>query len=417
MQPTIRSRAGVSLTLAALLVGSLAAVLVEAARASGANDPDGPAVRDVRPDDHVALRRKRVRTVRRKIAPGLVFTKIIDERTPRRIFILRADVADFPITYDVTLAGPTLGYRATVLRMAKANRALAAVNGDFSSRIVPRPIHAFVEDGTFVQSAGPGGGSFAVSTDEQSAAAIATRQRLTAVDSATGLRWRIDRWNHGPPDVGEIAAFSPAGGPLEEPPRGACSVHLSPTGSPEPISGDTGLEQVFSIDLSACQAAAMDAAGGVVLSAVAGTDEATMLTSLPLGTSVTVDLSLGHSNALDVMGGDPVLVRDGSVAVSSACFTSVCHVNPRTGIGVQADGRLLIVVVDGRQPNYSVGLTMVAFARLMRDLGAVSAMNLDGGGATTMVVRDEIVNRPSDGSPRHVTTAAMILPGADPGET
>jgi hypothetical protein len=416
MQPTIRARAGVATAALALVLASLAASPSDATVGTRAKESGRPGIRDVRSGGQVALRKKRIRTVRRKIAPGLVFTKIVDERTPRRIFVLRADVADFPITYDITLAGPTLGYRATVLRMAKANRALAAVNGDFSSRIVARPIHAFVEDGVFVQSAGPGGGSFAVSNDEAHAEAVDTRQRMTAVDSLNGLRWRIDRWNNGPPDVGEIAAFSPAGGPLEEPPRGACSVHLSPTGPPSPVSGDTGLEQVFSIDASACQPTAMDVGNGAVLSAVAGTDEATMLTSLPVGTTMTIDLDLGIADANDVMGGDPVLVRNGSVAVTSACSTSVCHVNPRTGIGVQADGRLLLVVVDGRQPKYSTGLTMVAFARLMRKLGAVSAINLDGGGASTMVVRDEIVNRPSDGSPRHVTTAAMILPGADPDE-
>jgi hypothetical protein len=394
MQPTIRVRALLATTVLALV-------------AANAGSPGGLAAQ--------RLERK-VHTTHRQIAPGLVYTKIVDERTPRRIFVLRADVASFPITYDVTLAGPTLGYRATVPRMAAANDAIAAVNGDFSSRIVGRPIHAFVEDGTFVQSAGPGGASFAVSKDETRAMSGTPDQEMTAVDSQTGLTWRIDRWNNGAPDVGEIAAFSAAGGSLETPPPGACSLHLTPESAAAPVADGPGFEQTFSIDAHACQTDSMAVGDGVVLSAVAGTDEATSLMSLALGTAMTVTLSLGWTDAYDVMGGYPVLVRDGSVAVTGACSSSVCHVNPRTGIGVQADGRLIIVVVDGRQPKYSVGLTMLAFARLMRSLGAVDAINLDGGGASTMVVKGKVVNRPSDGSLRHVTTAALILPGPDPDE-
>jgi exopolysaccharide biosynthesis protein len=91
-------------------------------------------------------------------------------------------------------------------------------------------------------------------------------------------------------------------------------------------------------------------------------------------------------------------------------------VNPRTAIGVQADGRVIMVVVDGRQPRYSAGLTLLGLAQLMRDLGAVDAMNLDGGGASTMVVKGDVVNRPSDGHERTTASAALILPGPDPGE-
>jgi hypothetical protein len=419
MQRTIRRRLALSTATCALLAalaingsGAAAQGGREARRAADTRQR-GPSAREPRLGDHLIMARKKVRVVRHKLAPGLVFTKIIDERTPRRIFVLRADVASFPITYDITLAGATLGYRATVPRMAKANGALAAVNGDFSYRVIGRPVHAFVEDGTFVQSAGPGGASFAVSKNEQRVMAGAPQEVMTTTDSQTGLTWRIDRWNHGAPDVGEIAAFSPAGGSLETPPAGACSIHLTPTGPETPSADRPGFEQPFSIDRSACSAEPIAVGKGVVLSAVAGTDEATMLRSFALGTAMTIHLSLGWSEAYDVIGGDTMLVHEGR---TMPCAGVSCSVQPRTAIGAQADGTLLLVVVDGRQPNWSLGLTHDALARLMRQLGAVEAINLDGGGASTMVVEGEVVNRPSDGSLRHVTTAAMILPGPDPDE-
>ena len=60
---------------------------------------------------------------------------------------------------------------------------------------------------------------------------------------------------------------------------------------------------------------------------------------------------------------------------------------PRTALGIRADGSLLLVTVNGRNPGISVGMTLEELAELMIELGAVDAMNLDGGGSTTMVIR------------------------------
>lgn len=77
--------------------------------------------------------------------------------------------------------------------------------------------------------------------------------------------------------------------------------------------------------------------------------------------------------------------------------------HPRTAIGLSQDGeRLIAFVVDGRQPGWSVGATLPELGAWMHELGAWSALNLDGGGSTSMVVRDPKNpdqwhrNRPSD---------------------
>lgn len=69
---------------------------------------------------------------------------------------------------------------------------------------------------------------------------------------------------------------------------------------------------------------------------------------------------------------------------------------PRTLAGIDASGHLLLVTVDGRQPGVSEGFTLEEAARFLRSLGATEAMNLDGGGSTTMAVRGVLVNHPSD---------------------
>jgi exopolysaccharide biosynthesis protein len=73
---------------------------------------------------------------------------------------------------------------------------------------------------------------------------------------------------------------------------------------------------------------------------------------------------------------------------------SVQGQQPRTGIGIVAANHLLFVVVDGRSPGYSRGVTMTEFAQLFLDLGARTAYNLDGGGSSAMLFHGALVNKP-----------------------
>lgn len=87
--------------------------------------------------------------------------------------------------------------------------------------------------------------------------------------------------------------------------------------------------------------------------------------------------------------------------------------HPRSAIGVKEDGSVFVVAMDGRQTGYSQGATLYEMADLMLSYGAVTAYNFDGGGSTTMVLRDEndafnVVNQPSDGTPRAVTNSIFL---------
>jgi hypothetical protein len=129
------------------------------------------------------------------------------------------------------------------------------------------------------------------------------------------------------------------------------------------------------------------------------------------------------STAAVVLGVGPRLLRAGSVSIPAAAegldppqapsfFGSfVAGRQPRTLAGVRPDGTLLLVTVDGRRPGWSVGMTLPEAARLMRSLGASDALNLDGGGSTTMTIRGQVVNRPSDpGGERPVGDGLFVMP-------
>ena len=68
--------------------------------------------------------------------------------------------------------------------------------------------------------------------------------------------------------------------------------------------------------------------------------------------------------------------------------------HPRTGVGIIAENHFVFVVVDGRSPGYSRGVSLTEFAQIFADLGATDAYNLDGGGSSTMVFMGRVVNNP-----------------------
>lgn len=108
------------------------------------------------------------------------------------------------------------------------------------------------------------------------------------------------------------------------------------------------------------------------------------------------------------ISGNKILVRDGVVEVVD---DRVMH--PRTAVGIDEDtGEILILAIDGRQ-SFSRGYTMLELANQMIDLGADEALNLDGGGSTTVVAKKPngvigVINSPSDGFERAVANALEV---------
>jgi hypothetical protein len=110
------------------------------------------------------------------------------------------------------------------------------------------------------------------------------------------------------------------------------------------------------------------------------------------------------------VGGHPVILWDGAVPPSADCPGTLCTFrHPRTGVGLSADRAFLyLVVVDGRHAS-AAGMTTRELGRLMKELGAHFALNLDGGGSSTLWIEGKgVVNRPSDGRERNVANHLAV---------
>jgi hypothetical protein len=139
-----------------------------------------------------------------------------------------------------------------------------------------------------------------------------------------------------------------------------------------------------------------------------GAGAADLAHRLPVGSRVRLEVAAKGSPRVAV-GGRQVLVADGEVVT-----TDDTELHPRTAVGIDTDtGKVLLVVVDGRSESSS-GYTLVQLAGLMVQLGAEEALNLDGGGSSTMAVTPPggvltVANSPSDGQQRRVPEGLELV--------
>lgn len=115
----------------------------------------------------------------------------------------------------------------------------------------------------------------------------------------------------------------------------------------------------------------------------------------------------------DALGAGPMLVQNGKMKIASdeELFfgTSIPKTHPRSAVGITKDGKTIYLVVDGRQ-ILSRGVNLEELANILLDIGAYEAMNLDGGGSSTLVVNGKLINRPAGGTYlREVMSAIAIF--------
>ena len=129
--------------------------------------------------------------------------------------------------------------------------------------------------------------------------------------------------------------------------------------------------------------------------------------------TIGVDSSGDFDRVEYALGGGDIILEDGEIVEDTADLDHEKTRQPRTAVGLREDGEIVVAVIDGRQLSHSSGLTLYKLAEFMRDLGCVTALNMDGGGSTCMVLFDggqaSTLNRPSDGVVRRVSNAIAVL--------
>jgi len=281
--------------------------------------------------------------------------------------------------------------------------ALVAINGDFwwpGHGTAPRGLHVQNRE---VMSAGP----LALPTlgIKGNADMRMDQVKLNVSVSYPGGNLNVSQVNGGR-RPGELALYTPRVGSSTHTDALGTEVVLSVNGVLRPQSSLTGTVQQVRVG-------AGNSAVGPGQMVLSGSDvNSVALQAMQPGQSVTINSTMSNSSWNDIdnaIGGDQFLVRNGRLSAL------VSRAHPRTAIGLTKSGSLLMVTVDGRQPGYSYGVTAPEMGELMMQLGAVDALNFDGGGSTTMAVRAPgatgliVANSPSGGYQRAVTSALVVF--------
>lgn len=156
----------------------------------------------------------------------------------------------------------------------------------------------------------------------------------------------------------------------------------------------------------------MSLSRGLAVLSAHGTSATNVLSRIQPGDTLRLVQRIvpGLPKLREMVGGNPRLVSGG------ADISSAAPREPRTSAGFSADSTLLyLVTVDGRQGTLSVGMTFTELAQFMMQIGVHEGINLDGGGSTTMVIRDSIMNSPSDGGERAVSNGLLVISSAPAG--
>lgn len=325
---------------------------------------------------------------------------------PWHVKVLMVDARTFRGSYAASL-GTSVAKRETVSSMARRDGAIAAVNGGFFNIRTARhwqgdPVGASVVGGRLLSEAVPG------------RSAIVLRGRTARI---TELETRITL-------ISQDGAQAPVSGVNRAAAENELVLYTEEWGSKTPKVD--GTDVVIDADGRVEAVRAPGAAVPKGKRVLHGSGEAGMWLNEHAweGWKVTVDTkvrdlrkkrTLKLTPDLHIVSGGVGLVRNGQTKITAKrdghdSLNMILRRHPRTLVGTTRNGSLILATVDGRKPGVTVGANFHEAAQLMRWLGATQAINLDGGGSTAMVVKNKVVNKPSDGRERAVGDALLVLP-------
>ncbi|MBI3910109.1 MAG: phosphodiester glycosidase family protein [Armatimonadetes bacterium] len=355
----------------------------------------------------------------RIIGPGVRWQRWVRPEGPWVIHIVEADLSQSYIQVAPLHAGArvadALPISEQAARVTRADRyPIAAVNGDYFVMEGDQrglPIGVIVRAGEVYHNPFPR--SALVVGPHRPPRVVILRMNAWIEAPRKGRR-ALDRINN-PRGNGHLVLYTAHYGSFTGTSASGVEAYLHPE-TPTLMPG---------VDLKATVGAVQRRVGNAPIAAtgwvLSGSGEAAaFLGALRPGDAVTVRVDFDPPLAPEdeVIGGGPRLVRSRRVSVEDEegillpAFAARRH--PRTAVGYR-DNTLFLVTVDGRQPGYSDGMTLEELARLMVELGCQEALNLDGGGSTTMWVRGAVRNRPSDGRERAVANGLAIFSAAPKG--
>jgi exopolysaccharide biosynthesis protein len=342
------------------------------------------------------------------LMPGVTYTRQVQftPHGPEVLHIINAPKPGGLYSLTPLLSNDAIVGRERVTSMQKrvsASATVAGVNGDLFNWNDGHPSGGLMQNGVLLHPPLRERSTIGVDTDGN---LRVERVAFSGYWVGTGQRRAVSFNELAGPNG--VSLFTPTWGPVTP---GVQSVEaiLRPFPGARPNTDLTGVV----VQVSSTTGSTPVPPDGAVLQA-RGSAAAKLAAEAPVGTTVTVRFALNPTwdGVVNALGGGPLIVAKGKPifrANEGFDAAQLSPRNPRTAVGQRADGRILLVAVDGRQPGYSVGMSNFELALAMMQLGAVTASALDAGGSTTMAFDGQLLNRPSDpGGERFVAESLVV---------
>jgi hypothetical protein len=301
--------------------------------------------------------------------------------------------------------GAALGReRVTAMqRRAAASATVAGVNGDLFTWNDGIPSSGLIQDGVLRTTPHPRRSMLGVDVTGN---LRVDRIAMLGTWQGSGPRRPIHLINR-PPGPNGTTLYTPSYGPTTPTGTGIFEAVLSPFPSSTP---NTDLVGFVSENR---RGGTRIPPGGAVL-ASRGSQGQRLSVEGATGEMITARLVLRPEwrDIPDALGGGPELIRQGRPIFRPNEDFGTYHLNrrhPRTAVGQKRDGRIVMVVVDGRRPGYSSGMTNFELAQLMLRQGVVTASALDAGGSSTMAFDGQLLSRPSDSGGERLVSEALLV--------
>ncbi len=352
------------------------------------------------------------------VGPGVTAAKFDIPALPLKVSVTEMDLTNPYIVMETCLGGEKSVACETPVNMAIRNtrpghEVVAAVNGDFfmtsPTNEVGLPLSGQVRDGELVLSSH----NRACLVLDEGKHPYMDRLTFTGQVTSGSTSFPLNLVNRMRYAYENIAAnqsilFTRSYGPVTY--DGSTSgkmIVLKPTGEPFRWAAN-GTEQCV-IEAIVDAQGSMAIPDGKAILWLKGT-YANYAESLHEGDPMTVSFRLTLNNGPQDIQMDQLIGGSNHIIMQNGQFMEDwAERHPRTAIGFNADStRLYFVVVDGRHLT-STGVTLREMMGIFEALGAVNAVNLDGGGSSCMVVNDEVINHPSDGSVRAVGNGCLLV--------
>ena len=344
-----------------------------------------------------------------QVLPGVAYNHILrwTSAGPVQMYVITAPKPGGLYSLNALLSNGTITGRETVSSMERnvsSQMTTIGVNGDFFNWRGGWPSGLLMQSGVVEHH--PADNRAAVGIDASGTLHVDRVPWSAFWRAPDATTYPVAQLNE-PVRANRTGLFTPVWGPSTPATKGVAAV-LEPFPAAAPYK-----DLVGTVTAVVSDSAVPIPRDGAVL--VARGDEASVLQAeAAVGAQITIRLSLraDWASVQDAVSAGPTLVKDGRpIANANEALTpaQLRGRNPRTAIGQRADGTIVMVAVDGRQPRWSIGITNWDLALTLIRYGCVNGFALDSGGSTTVAFDGHVLNRPSDPTGERPVAEALVV--------